>query len=74
MARNWTKGDTFLTFRGESDVLVHYTIDTSGPGSGCEVEWMFSDSRLRGIEVTEAEEEEIIAKCIEDYNDGIYDD
>jgi len=70
MARVWTKCETFVEFRSDADVLVCFNIDASGPGSGCEVEWWFDDRELWEAEVTEAEEEAIIAKCIADFNEA----
>ena len=70
-------GDTFIEFRGEKDVLVKYDIDTSGPGSGCSVEWWFYGKNAddhEALNVTPAEEEAIIEKCIASADDRRSDD
>ena len=64
--------DVFVTFRGEPDVLVDYSADASGPGTGISIEWMFhgkSPEEHDAINVTDDEEEAIIQACIDAYND-----
>jgi hypothetical protein len=66
--------DTFITFRGEPGVWVHYQID-SGPGSGCRVDWWFdgmSAPEYDALNVTPDEEQAIIAHCIKSYDEDWY--
>lgn len=63
-----SRGDTYITFRGEPDVLVDWDIDHSGPGSGCSVEWKFhgkTPEEHLTLAVTDKEENEIIEACIQ---------
>jgi hypothetical protein len=69
------RGDTFITFRGIADCCLVYDVDFSGPGSGCGVEWCFSDQdvydALGEKPITPEEEEAIIRTCIEAAEDRL---